>query len=108
MFVTPLPAVMSCPRGSAAKESACNAGDLGSIPGFRGSPEEGNVYPLQYSGHGEVHGVAELDMTGRLSLLSPLWWETRKGWVGAESVQEVIEVQVGQESAKRLHWDEEP
>ena len=84
-FVTPLPAVMSCPCGSAAEESACNAGDLGSIPGFRGSPEEGNVYPLQYSGHGEVHGVAELDTTGRLSLLSPLWWETRKGWEGAES-----------------------
>ena len=33
------------PRGSAGKESACNAGDLGSIPGLGRSPEEGNGYP---------------------------------------------------------------
>ena len=36
--------------GSAGKESACNAGDLGSIPGMGKSPAEGNSYPLQYSG----------------------------------------------------------
>ena len=35
--------------GEAGKESACNAGDLGSIPGLR-SPGEGKGYPLQYSG----------------------------------------------------------
>ena len=34
----------------AAKESACNAGDLGLIPGLGRSPGEGNSYPLQYSG----------------------------------------------------------
>ena len=34
---------------SDGKESACNAGDLGSIPGLGRSPEEGNGYPLQYS-----------------------------------------------------------
>jgi len=33
-----------------AEESACNAGDLGSIPGLRRSPGEGKGYPLQYSG----------------------------------------------------------
>ena len=32
-----------------SKESACNAGELGSIPGSGRSPEEGNGYPLQYS-----------------------------------------------------------
>ena len=32
-----------------AKESACNAGDWGLIPGSERSPEEGNGYPLQYS-----------------------------------------------------------
>jgi len=37
------------PGGSAGKESACNAGDLGSIPGVGRSPGEGNSYPLQYS-----------------------------------------------------------
>ena len=31
-------------------ESACNVGDLGSIPGLGRSPGEGNGYPLQYSG----------------------------------------------------------
>ena len=36
-------------RASAGKESACNVGDPGSIPGSRRSPEEGNGNPLQYS-----------------------------------------------------------
>ena len=40
------------PGGSNSKESACNVGDLGSIPGLGGSPGEGKGYPLQYSGHG--------------------------------------------------------
>ena len=40
---------MGFPRGSAGKESACNVGDLGSIPGLRRSPGEGSGYPLQYS-----------------------------------------------------------
>ena len=38
------------PCGSAGKESTCNAGDLGSIPGLERSPGEGKGYPLQYSG----------------------------------------------------------
>ena len=36
--------------GSDSKEFACNARDLGSIPGLGRSPGEGNGYPLQYSG----------------------------------------------------------
>ena len=52
------------PCGSAAKESACNAGDLNSIPGLGRSPGEGKGYPLQYSGLENprdhiVHGVAK-------------------------------------------------
>ena len=35
--------------GSDSKESACNARDLGSIPGWERSPGEGNGNPLQYS-----------------------------------------------------------
>ena len=35
--------------GSDSKESACNAGDPGSIPGLGRFPGEGNGYPLQYS-----------------------------------------------------------
>ena len=35
--------------GSDGEESACNGGDMGSIPGLGRCPEEGNGYPLQYS-----------------------------------------------------------
>ena len=57
------------PGGSEVKESACNAGDLGSIPGSGRSPGEGNGKPLQYSclespidggaWWATVHGVAK-------------------------------------------------
>ena len=52
------------PCGSAGKESACNVGDLGSIPGLGRSPGEGKGYPLQYSGLENSmdcigHGVAK-------------------------------------------------
>ena len=52
------------PGGSSGKESTCNVGDLGSIPGLGRSPGEGNGYPLQYSGLENsvdciVHGVAK-------------------------------------------------
>ena len=40
---------MGFPSGSDGKESACNAGDSGSIPESGRSPGEGNGYPLQYS-----------------------------------------------------------
>ena len=52
------------PDSSVGKESACNSGDLGSIPGSGRSAGEGKGYPLQYSGleHSMdyiVHGVAK-------------------------------------------------
>ena len=52
------------PGGSAGKESARGAGDLGSIPGLGRSRGEGKGYPLQYSGLENfmdciVHGVAK-------------------------------------------------
>ena len=64
---------MGFPCDSAGKESACNAGDLGSIPGLGRSPGEGKGYPVQYSGLENfmdciVHGVAESDTTERLLL----------------------------------------
>ena len=40
---------MDFPGGSEGKASACNAGDLGSIPGPGRPPGEGNGNPLQYS-----------------------------------------------------------
>ena len=68
---------MSFPGSSDGKESACNAGDPGLIPGSGRSPGEGNCNPLQYSclenptdrGAWQVtpHEVAESDMTERLT-----------------------------------------
>ena len=40
---------MGFPGGPVGKESACNAGDTGSIPGWVRSPRETNGNPLQYS-----------------------------------------------------------
>ena len=40
---------MDFPSGSDGKESVCNVGDLGSIPGLGRSPGEGNGNPFQYS-----------------------------------------------------------
>ena len=55
---------MGFPCDSAGKESACNAGDLGSIPGLGRSPGEKKGYAVQYSGLENfmdciVHGVAK-------------------------------------------------
>ena len=41
--------VVAITGGSDSKESACNVGDLGSVPGLGRSPGEGHSYPLQYS-----------------------------------------------------------
>ena len=72
------------PRSPHSKESACDAGDLGSIPGSGRSPREGSGYPLQYSclensmDRGAMAGYSpggcspwhckELDMTEPLAL----------------------------------------
>ena len=55
---------MGFPGESDGRESACNAGDLGSIPRLGRSPGEGKGYPLQYSGLENstdfiVHGVTK-------------------------------------------------
>ena len=64
----PTPVFLSFPCGSAGKESACNAEDLGTIPGLGRSPGEGKGYPLQYSGLENpkdciVHAVAKFSWT---------------------------------------------
>ena len=69
---------MGFPRGSDGKESTCNVGDLGSIPGLGRSPGKGHGNPLQYSclenPHGQrslvgysPRGCKKLDMTEQLS-----------------------------------------
>ena len=74
----PLQYSWASPGGSDGKESACSAGDLGSIPGLGRSPGEGNSYPHQYSclenPHGQrslaatVHAVTASDRTEQLSM----------------------------------------
>ena len=56
--------MLGSPGSSAGKESTCNAGDPGLIPGSGRSPGEGKGYPLQYSGLENsmdciVHGVTK-------------------------------------------------
>ena len=70
---------LGSPCGSAGKESACSAGDLGLIPGLGRSPEEVKGYPLQYSGVENsmdriVHGVAK--SRTQLSNWTELSWYT--------------------------------
>ena len=48
------------PGDSDGKESVCNEGDLGSIPGLGKSPGEGIGYPLQYSCLENPHGQRSL------------------------------------------------
>ena len=72
-FITYLPWDWGSPGGSGGKVSACNVGDLGSIPGLGRSPGEGNGSPLQYSclenpmdggaWRAAVHGISESDTT---------------------------------------------
>ena len=78
------PIFLGFPCSSVAKESACNAGDLGLLPELGRSPEEGKGYPLQYSGLENptdciVHGVTKSQTRLRnfhfhfLFLLAVLW-----------------------------------
>ena len=69
---------MVFPDSSAGKESICNEGDPGLIPGLGRSAREGIGYPHQYSGlenfmdrgvwQGRVHEIAEADMIEQPSL----------------------------------------
>ena len=70
----PTPVFLGFPGGSAGKESACNAGDLGSISGLERSPGGGHGNPRQYSCLENPHeqrslmgyspwGCKQLDMT---------------------------------------------
>ena len=70
---------MGFPCSSAGKESACNVGDLASIPGSGRAPGEGNGNPLQYSclenprgvWRATYHGVARIGHDLATKLLPP-------------------------------------
>ena len=73
--------MMGFPCGSAGKESSCNVGDLGLIPGLGRSPGEGNGYSLQYyylensmdrgAWQATVYGIAKSQTTEQPSVFFP-------------------------------------
>ena len=77
----PIPVFLGFPGGSDGKESTCNVGDLGWIPGLGRSSGGGHGNPLQYcleNPHGQRSlasyspwGCRELDMTEQLSTAQP-------------------------------------
>ena len=78
--VSPLPEASGLPQWFSGKESYCNAGDMGSIPGSGRFSGEGNGNPLQYSSlanpmdrgawQAAVHGVAKESDTTELGVKS--------------------------------------
>ena len=81
------------PGGSAGKESTCNVGDLGSIPGLGRSPE-GKGYPLQYSW---------ASLGAHLGKNPPAMWET---WVPSLGWEDPLKGKVTHSSilAWRVLW----
>ena len=86
--------LLGFPCSSAGKESACNAGDPGSVPGLGISPGEGEGTPLQYSGLENcmdciVHGVAksQTQLSNFHFFFSDFWrWITIKNYEGSEII----------------------
>ena len=77
--MTELRVIGGFPGPSAGKESACNAGDPGLIPGSGRSPGEGIVYPLQYSW---------ASLVAQLVKNPPAMWET---WVRSLGWEDPLE-----------------
>ena len=67
--------IMGFPGGSDGKESACNAGDLGSIPGLGRSPGGGHDNPIQYS--------CLENPQGQRSLVGYCPWDCKSDMIGA-------------------------
>ena len=70
-----LPLTRGFPDSSFGKESACNAGDLGLIPGSGRSTGEGIGYPLQYSWTSLVAQLVKNPPAMRETWVRSLGWE---------------------------------
>ena len=66
---------MGFPHRSAGKESTCNAGDPGSIPGWGRSPGEGVGYPLKYSWASLVAQLVKNQPAIQETWVQSLGWE---------------------------------
>ena len=89
----------SFPGSSTGKESACNAGDPSSIPGWGRSPGEGRDYPLQYSGASLVAQTVKNPPVMRETCVRSLGWEDplEEGMATHSSIL-----------AWSIPWEEEP
>ena len=87
------------PSGSDGKESACNAADMGSIPGLGRSPGEGHGYPLQYSW---------ASLVAQLVKNPPAMQETRVRSLGWEGPLEKGMATLSSILAWRIPWAEKP
>ena len=65
------------PLGLSSKESIHNEEDLGLIPGLGRSPEEGNSYPLQYSGLENSMGCIVFGVAKSQTRLSDFYFHFR-------------------------------
>ena len=98
--------VVAITGGSDSKESACNVGDLGSVPGLGRSPGEGHSYPLQYSclENSMDRGAS---LTAQLVKNLPGMQET---WVRFLGWEDPLEEEMANQSsilACRVPWTEE-
>ena len=90
---------MGFPDSSVGKESICNAGDPGLVPGLGRSPGEGIGYPLRYSW---------ASLVAQMVKNPPTMWET---WVPSLSWDDPLEEGIATHSnilAWRIPWIEEP
>ena len=88
--------ILGFPCNSVGKESACNAGNLGSIPGLGRSPGEGNGNPLQYAclensmdggaWWATVHRVARVGYILVLSFLRAILFSHKNGFLNITSL----------------------
>ena len=96
---TALQYIFRCINTIFVQTSVINAGDLGSIPGWESSPEEGIGYPLQYSWTSLVAQMVKSQPAMRETWVRPLGWEDplEEGMATHSSIL-----------AWRIPWTEEP
>ena len=113
--------------GSSGKDSTCNAGDLGSIPGLGRSLGKGNGYPLQYSGLENSKDCIVCEVTKSWTQLSYFHFHCIRASLVAQFVKNMLTIQetqvrfLGQEDplekemathssilAWKIPWKEEP
>ena len=91
--------ILGFPGNSAGKESTCNAGDPGSIPGSGKASEEGTGYPLQFTW---------ASLVAQMVKNPPVMWET---WVRSLGWEDALKKGSATNSsilAWRVPWTQEP